>query len=104
MASEVPPLRNHPIPAAAWDEWLWLSAELEREGPIPCRTGDPESWWPTVGQWSTPRTRAAVDACRGCPAVAACLAYALAADERFGVWGGTLPDQRRALRSMTAAR
>ena len=39
----------------------------------------------------------AVDACCACPAMDACLAYALAADERRGIWGGTLPDERRGL-------
>jgi len=37
-------------------------------------------------------------ACRLCGARQACLTYALAADERFGIWGGTLPEERQALR------
>ncbi len=32
--------------------------------------------------------------CGGCPIQAACLAYALAADERYGIWGGYTPDER----------
>ncbi len=34
---------------------------------------------------------------------AACLDCALAANERFGVWGATLPDERRAMQVHTAA-
>lgn len=32
--------------------------------------------------------------CGGCPVQAACLASALAADERYGIWGGYTPDER----------
>jgi WhiB family redox-sensing transcriptional regulator len=35
--------------------------------------------------------------CAECPVAADCLAYALEHDERFGVWGGKTPAQRRAL-------
>jgi Transcription factor WhiB len=30
--------------------------------------------------------------------MAACLSYAVATDERYGVWGGSLPNERRAMR------
>ncbi len=36
--------------------------------------------------------------CWRCPVMKVCAAYALAAGEREGVWGGTLPDERRAMR------
>jgi hypothetical protein len=45
-----------------------------------------------------PSTRLAVAGCWRCPAREACLAYAVAADEREGVWGATLPEERRELR------
>ena len=34
--------------------------------------------------------------CSGCPVREQCLAFGL--DEEFGVWGGTTPDERKALR------
>ena len=36
--------------------------------------------------------------CADCPVREACLAYAINTGEDFGVWGGTTPDERRALR------
>ena len=41
--------------------------------------------------------------CRGCPAQAPCLAWALDHGITDGVWGGTTEDQRRAIRSLAQA-
>jgi len=73
------------IPAAARDEWLTLSQVLDEVDVVPCRTGDAEAWWPDRKQLHSPATRGTVAACRRCPAQVACLAYVLAAEERFGV-------------------
>lgn len=35
--------------------------------------------------------------CAGCEVAAACLSYALANDEPFGIWGGKTPSERRKL-------
>jgi hypothetical protein len=43
----------------------------------------------------SPATLIALAAYGVCPARAACLTYAVAAGEREGVWGATLPDVRR---------
>lgn len=43
-------------------------------------------------------TREAKQVCGRCPVRAGCLGYALAHDERFGVWGGTSEYQRRRMR------
>jgi WhiB family redox-sensing transcriptional regulator len=37
----------------------------------------------------------AVSLCKACPVQKICLDYALAANEPYGVWGGTLADERR---------
>jgi WhiB family transcriptional regulator, redox-sensing transcriptional regulator len=37
--------------------------------------------------------------CRVCPVRTPCREYAVARPERFGVWGGTTPRQRRELRA-----
>lgn len=38
---------------------------------------------------------AALTACTTCPVLAHCASYADVADERWGVWGGTTPTDRR---------
>ena len=93
-AASPPPARG--VGTDAGQAWLELQKALVRHAPVPCRSGEPERWWPA----RTPvRGRApAVHACRLCGARQACLTYALAADERFGIWGGTLPEERQALR------
>jgi WhiB family transcriptional regulator, redox-sensing transcriptional regulator len=35
--------------------------------------------------------------CAACPVKNECLTFALSNDERYGIWGGTTPDQRRRL-------
>lgn len=90
------------IPPAALTEWLTLAALLEEIGSVPCRTSDPEAWWPDRKQLDAPSTRLAVRGCWRCPAREACLVYAVAAKEREGVWGGTLPDERREMRQAAA--
>jgi WhiB family redox-sensing transcriptional regulator len=39
--------------------------------------------------------------CRGCPVQIQCLAWALASGVTDGVWGGTTPDERRVIRSLS---
>ena len=58
-----------------------------------CAQTDPELFFPEKGG----STRAAKAVCAGCPVRAECLGYALAHDERFGVWGGTSERERRRL-------
>jgi WhiB family redox-sensing transcriptional regulator len=37
--------------------------------------------------------------CGICPAQVACLRWALDTDQRFGIWGGTTPDEREKIRN-----
>jgi len=55
-----------------------------------CAQTDPESFFPEKGG----STREAKKICTGCEVKAQCLEYALANDERFGIWGG-LSEQER---------
>jgi WhiB family redox-sensing transcriptional regulator len=82
----------------ACDAWLELAGVLAASGPAPCEIGDPEAWWPVRGD-----SPDAVAGCEGCPARAACLAYAVAADERRGIWGATTPAERQQLARLNAA-
>ena len=99
MGHEGPPERAPwALPPKAEVEWHELRRQLEEVGPVACQIGDPTAWWPDRCDVAGPATHGAVAACRRCPAAAPCLAYALAADERYGIWGGTLPGERRVMR------
>lgn len=80
---------------------VWEQAGWMRDGL--CAQTDPDSYYPEQGE----STAAAKQVCQGCPVRAECLAYALARNERFGVWGGLSERERRplvkALRAAAAA-
>ncbi|RTL64042.1 MAG: WhiB family transcriptional regulator [Pseudonocardiaceae bacterium] len=59
-----------------------------------CAQTDPESFFPEKGG----STREAKRICGSCEVRAECLEYALAQDERFGIWGGLSERERRRLR------
>lgn len=59
-----------------------------------CAQTDPEAFFPEKGG----STREAKRICGGCDVRAECLDYALAQDERFGIWGGLSERERRRLR------
>lgn len=90
------------LPPAALAPWVGLRAAIVREHEAgrgtPCET-EPERWWPerftTVEGMAD--VAAARQSCGLCRIRAACLAYAVLADERHGVWGGLTPSERRKL-------
>lgn len=59
-----------------------------------CAQTDPEAFFPEKGG----STREAKRICTGCEVRDACLDYALAHDERFGIWGGLSERERRRLK------
>ncbi|WP_449372127.1 WhiB family transcriptional regulator [Arthrobacter psychrolactophilus] len=59
-----------------------------------CAQTDPEAFFPEKGG----STRDAKKVCAACNVKAQCLEYALANDERFGIWGGLSERERRRLR------
>ncbi len=59
-----------------------------------CAETDPEAFFPEKGG----STRDAKRVCTGCTVRAECLEFALANDERFGIWGGLSERERRRLR------
>lgn len=70
-------IRRSALPA-----WHTLTAALAGAA-VPC-TGDPEAWWA-----DDPGDRAtAARACRRCPVLAECGAFATANHEGAGVWAG----------------
>lgn len=81
------------VPSAAFREWQTLTAALRSNTAVPCEVAAPtDAWWSTdpdgVAQART--------ACEGCPVRGECLAYAIAAEEGDGIWGGLDVEQRRA--------
>jgi WhiB family redox-sensing transcriptional regulator len=66
-----------------------------------CAQTDPEAFFPEKGG----STREAKQICRSCDVRPECLDYALAHNERFGIWGGLSErDRRRLARGITTAR
>jgi WhiB family transcriptional regulator, redox-sensing transcriptional regulator len=62
-----------------------------------CAQTDPEAFFPEKGG----STREAKKICLGCEVCGECLEYALAHDERFGIWGGLSERERRRLKRET---
>lgn len=59
-----------------------------------CAQTDPEAFFPEKGG----STREAKRVCSTCEVRSECLDYALANDERFGIWGGLSERERRKLK------
>ena len=69
-------------------------ADAEWQENALCAQTDPEAFFPEKGG----STREAKRICLGCEVKDACLDYALAHDERFGIWGGLSERERRRLK------
>ena len=63
-----------------------------------CAQTDPEAFFPEKGG----STREAKRVCLSCDVRSECLEYALANDERFGIWGGLSERERRRLKRRSA--
>lgn len=72
--------------------------EMEWQGRALCAETDPEAFFPEKGG----STREAKRVCQSCEVKAECLDYALANDERFGIWGGLSERERRRLKKQAA--
>ncbi len=70
-----------------------MDAEQWQERAL-CAQTDPEAFFPEKGG----STREAKRICQGCEVRDECLEYALAHDERFGIWGGLSERERRRLK------
>ncbi len=73
-----------------------LTAPLAWQQHALCAQTDPEAFFPEKGG----STREAKAVCQACQVREDCLEYALANDERFGIWGGMSERERRRLRRM----
>jgi WhiB family redox-sensing transcriptional regulator len=69
-----------------------------------CKGADPGVWFPSVNGWHANRAAGRAKAvCAACPARVRCLEWALEAGESEGVWGGTTPAERVAIRRRRAS-
>ncbi len=60
-----------------------------------CLASDPELFFPIGADDCSPgQVREAKAICRGCPVVAACLAWAVTNGPVAGIWGGTTETER----------
>ena len=87
LSAHAQPMPASPWPAASTGDEAWRLDAL-------CAETDPEAFFPEKGG----STREAKRVCSGCEVRAECLEYALANDERFGIWGGLSERERRRLR------
>lgn len=78
------------VPPAAGRLWVSLLEGLIESGPAPCEFY-PEAWF--ASHWR--EVQIAKRACAECPVREVCLAYAVTAGERHGVWGGRFFGGRR---------
>ncbi|HEX3731508.1 MAG TPA: WhiB family transcriptional regulator [Mycobacteriales bacterium] len=83
------------------DEAAYVATADVIEGEFPewqdnalCAQTDPEAFFPEKGG----STREAKRICVNCEVRSQCLEYALAHDERFGIWGGLSERERRRLK------
>ncbi len=65
-----------------------------------CRGVETELFFPAgeLGEEPVRHAEAAKAVCAQCPVREACLEYALATDQPFGIWGGTTEAERRSIR------
>jgi WhiB family transcriptional regulator, redox-sensing transcriptional regulator len=84
------------ITGMSFDEGLELDhdEELMWQERALCAQTDPEAFFPEKGG----STREAKRVCLTCDVRGECLEYALAHDERFGIWGGLSERERRKLK------
>lgn len=71
-----------------------VETEQEWQERALCAQTDPEAFFPEKGG----STREAKRVCLSCDVRQDCLEYALAHDERFGIWGGLSERERRRLK------
>ena len=89
--SDVPQQRTPFVGSTADDD---ETAMLSWQEQSLCAQTDPEAFFPEKGG----STREAKRICVGCEVRSQCLGYALAHDERFGIWGGLSERERRRLK------
>lgn len=83
------------------DPWKLINPVVEEENRewlqrANCTGVDPDLFFPERGS----STREAKEVCRGCVVREDCLDYAIARNEKFGIWGGLSERDRRKVRRL----
>ena len=88
------PAHPAPVPAPDAEDRGWYSQAA-------CRGHDTETFYRVEnarGIQREAREAQAKAVCAGCPVSAPCLDSAMTTGERYGIWGGLSPEERRARR------
>ncbi|MTD58756.1 transcription factor WhiB [Amycolatopsis sp. RM579] len=88
----------------SWGDFGLTEADLAWHDDAACVGTDPDSFYPEQGPGITLDVAAAKRVCLRCPVRPNCLAYAIAHDERHGIWGGLTPQERRRHKAKTGPR
>ena len=79
-----------------------MTVQVNRREDVACHDADPDLFCPAGTTVAALRQmEEAKRICRDCPVQIQCLAWALASGVTDGVWGGTTPDERHAIRSLS---
>lgn len=76
--------------------YMKLLSSIRAAGSVPCEK-HPELWFPEDIADPQVRHQATIVAkgmCYDCPVKKQCFEYALETDQRYGIWGGTSPEER----------
>lgn len=74
-----------------------LELALADRGPAPCQSSPVPQAWDFDGAAGRLLAVEATEGCMACPVRGECLLYALASEQRHGIWGGLTPEERRGL-------
>jgi len=88
------------------DSQHWLSTRDHNDWRMraACAEIGHQPFFPEGTSWPRISYEPALKVCRSCPVQAECLEWALAADERYGVWGGKTPEERSAITGRKVSR
>lgn len=76
--------------------YVALLQKIHKNKGVPCEW-KPELWFPEDIEKPHEREIATATAkmlCKACPILKDCFSYALETNQRYGIWGGTEPDER----------
>lgn len=93
------PVKPYKVLWKADGRWQAYIPLVEARHGQPCRE-HPEDFYPEDGDGpgaNVPKVRRARASCAGCPDRVPCLEFGIAHSIEHGVWGGTTPDERRAM-------
>lgn len=73
------------------------------EAPLCAQTGNGDAWFPESGTGTTYETLQARSICRQCIHQSECAEWGINY-EKYGIWGGLIPTERRAIRKLRGIR